>query len=124
MQARELYCSDWFTKARAYVEGQKGRWLILSAKHGVVEPDQVLAPYEETLYEKTAMERRTWAESVSASLKRRVARGDRVILLAGAVYREHLVPLLKDYGCEIEVPMRGLGIGQQKAWLKQREPGG
>jgi hypothetical protein len=122
MPAKDLYCSDWFTKARAYVEAQKGRRLVLSAKHGMVEPDQVIAPYEETLYDKTAEERRNWATSVADEVSRRMRRGDRVVILAGSLYREHLVPLLKEHGCEVEVPMRGLGIGQQKAWLKRRVP--
>jgi hypothetical protein len=46
--------------------------------------------------------------------------GDRVILLAGVLYREHLVPKLRQAKCYVEVPIKGLGIGQQKAWLKRR----
>jgi len=30
-RARDLYCSDWFLKARAYVEGQHAPWLISRA---------------------------------------------------------------------------------------------
>jgi hypothetical protein len=42
-------------------------------------------------------------------LKRRIRSEDRVVILAGSLYREHVVPLLKRHGCEVEVPMRGLG---------------
>jgi hypothetical protein len=34
---------------RAWVERTCDRWFILSAKHGLVEPGRVLAPYDETL---------------------------------------------------------------------------
>lgn len=44
LPARELYRSDWFLKARAYVEAQGEEWFILSAKYGLVSPDQVIAP--------------------------------------------------------------------------------
>jgi hypothetical protein len=48
-QARDLYNSDWFLKARDYVEGTHSPWFILSAEYGLVPPDQVLAPYERTI---------------------------------------------------------------------------
>jgi hypothetical protein len=34
---------------RRYAESHADAWCILSAKHGLVEPAQVLAPYEVTL---------------------------------------------------------------------------
>ncbi|SRR6266478_2356864 len=118
MRARDLYCSDWFLKVRAYVEALDARWLILSAKYGVVDPDEVIAPYEVTLNSMGTGERREWAHRVTAQLRSRCHRGDTVVILAGESYREHLVPILKEWGCAVEVPMRGLGIGRQLAWLK------
>src|SRR3546814_2674569 len=47
--ARDLYASPWFQKARAYVERQGGAWFILSAKHGLIAPETVIARYDETL---------------------------------------------------------------------------
>jgi hypothetical protein len=66
--ARDLYISDWFQKARAYVEKQGDPWFILSAKHGLVRPDQVLQPYELTLNNMAAKERRAWAQRVLEAL--------------------------------------------------------
>lgn len=37
-QARDLYTSDWFLKAREYVESTGSPWFILSAEHGLVPP--------------------------------------------------------------------------------------
>ena len=48
-RAKDLYISDWFLKARAYVEDTHSPWFILSAEYGLVPPDKVLAPYERTL---------------------------------------------------------------------------
>lgn len=44
--ARELYVSQLFKKASAYAEKTCDRWYILSAKHGLVHPDEVLEPYD------------------------------------------------------------------------------
>ena len=44
MPARELYCSAWFQKARAFVERQVGEWFILSAKYGLVAPEVSVGP--------------------------------------------------------------------------------
>lgn len=49
-RAAELYRSDWFRRARAYVEAEGGRWFILSAKHSLLRPSKRIAPYETSLY--------------------------------------------------------------------------
>ncbi|MGH7878403.1 MAG: DUF6884 domain-containing protein [Candidatus Binataceae bacterium] len=120
MPARELYCSPWFQKARAFVERQAGEWLILSAKYGLVEPDQVIEPYNETLNEKTIEERREWSKKVVQELRPHCPAGTSVAFLAGEKYREFLAPTLSELGCRVEVPMEGLGIGEQLRWLSER----
>lgn len=117
--ARDLYESPLFAKSRRFVEQNCDAWFILSAKYGLVSPSEVIEPYEETLNAKSRQERREWSERVWAQLKGRVALGDRVILLAGERYRGDLIPLLSSHGCEIAVPMEGLGIGRQLQWLAQ-----
>jgi hypothetical protein len=117
--ARELYCSDWFLKARAYVEAQRAEWFILSAQHHLVKPDHVIAPYNVTLNGMSSADRRTWAVRVIKQLQPLCRPGMEVVFLAGKTYREHLVPVLSGWGCEVGIPMEGLAIGQQKAWLKR-----
>jgi cytoplasmic iron level regulating protein YaaA (DUF328/UPF0246 family) len=116
-KAADLYRSSWFLKARAFAERRRARWLILSAKYGVVEPLQDIAPYEKTLNEMKAPERRTWAEGVLRQLEPHLAGIDEVVFLAGVRYREHLVPALQARGIRVSVPMEGLTIGRQLAWL-------
>src|SRR5260370_40393815 len=106
LPARELYCSDWFVKARAYVETQGKDWFILSAKHGLVEPHDVIDPYNETLNEMSSGERRAWAERVAVKLRPKCRDGTEVIVLAGQAYREHLLPILQGWGCRVRVPMK------------------
>lgn len=114
--AADLYRSDWFRKARSYVEEIGAPWYVLSAAHGLVEPTKRLAPYDATLRDPTAAERRLWGEKTVRQLRRAI--GPRyagpIVFLAGRLYRE---PLLAFAGERAAVPMLGMGIGQQKAWL-------
>jgi hypothetical protein len=121
-KARELYRSDWFRKARAYVEARGASWFVLSAKHGLVDPDQVVSPYNETLSGKPKRERKLWAAGVAAELGRRIEGPARIIILAGAFYRDELVPLLLDR-FEVLAPLAHLGLGEQKRLLKLMNAG-
>lgn len=114
--ARELYVSALFRKARAYAEASGQDWFVLSAEHGLVHPDTIVAPYEKTLNTMPVAERREWATRVLAALEPHLLDADRIVFLAGARYRELLEgPLSRR--ARVEVPMAGLGIGRQLQWL-------
>ncbi len=115
--AQDLYTSDWFNKARKYVEGTGCPWWILSAKLGLVAPSEVIAPYDETLNKASAQARRDWARSVLVHLRPLLERGDTAVFFAGQKYREHLVGPLEEMGVKVAVPMEGLKIGEQLSWL-------
>ena len=122
MAAKDLYSSDWFRKARAYVEAQSPHWLILSAKYGLVKPRQLVAPYEATLGNMNAAKRREWANKVAAQIRRHCPKGTEVVILAGRKYRENLVPILIHWGCKLHIPLEGMGIGRQLRWFKKQMP--
>ncbi|MFK4706064.1 hypothetical protein ABIC83_002903 [Roseateles asaccharophilus] len=117
--AQDLYTGDLFKKSRAWAERFGSRWMILSAKHGLVAPDQVIEPYDVTLNLLGLDALAEWDTRVSAEFARLgldsygSARG--VVVLAGRRYRRWI-----ESRPGVEVPMRGLGIGQQKAWLRDR----
>lgn len=120
--AKEFYCSEWFCKARRYVESTRCKWFILSAKYGLVTPHAVLRPYNLTLKTLGLAERRLWAYRVLKQFDNATRNVDEVIFLAGERYREFLVKELKDRNIRVQVPMEGLGIGRQLAWLKRNSP--
>jgi hypothetical protein len=119
-EAQYLYGSAWFRKARAYAEGNADSWYILSAKHELITPDTVIAPYEETLNTMPAAVRRMWAQSVMLDLRKVLEPSDTVIILAGMKYRQYLVDPLKNLGCTVKIPMSGMRIGEQLQWLNQQ----
>lgn len=119
-RASDLYCSSLFQKARAYAERVADAWYILSAEYGLLSPDTVIRDYDRTLNAMSVAERRAWADKVSADLKKVLLPSDRVEILAGARYREFIMPALRDACAEVTVPMEGLKIGEQLRWLKLR----
>jgi len=95
------------------------KWFILSAKHGLLSPDDVIEPYEKTLNRMRVTERQSWAKQVLGSLTSPIKQADRVVILAGMRYRELLHEELLAMCRQIEVPMEGLRIGKQLQWLEQ-----
>jgi hypothetical protein len=117
VRAEELYVSPWFRKARAYVNAINAPWRILSAKHGLLRPDAIVGPYEATLNTMAIAPRRAWAERVLRDLEPLVAAGDTVVVIAGARYREFLVPTLARWSVRVDIPLEGLRIGEQLRWF-------
>lgn len=107
--AKDLYQSALFLKSRRYAEQHGDRWLILSARHGVVDPETIVEPYDETLSRMPAASRREWSANVARQLDG--LRRDRLIVLAGDAYCGWTE------GFDVDRPMRGLGIGRQLKFL-------
>src|SRR5262249_43821273 len=111
--AAQLYASRLFRLASQVCSLRYNRWFILSALHGLVEPDEIIEPYDRTLQEMDSVGRQAWAAQVLAQLRQRglFHAGHRFLLHAGADYAD---PLAQWLGAE--QPLRGLGIGQRLAW--------
>jgi hypothetical protein len=116
-RASELYASQWFVKARAYVEATHRPWFILSAEYGLLAPDRVVKPYEKTLSLMKRSERQEWAKRVIAQMDADLPPADRIVILAGKRYREFLIDYLRRRAGRVQVPMEGLAIGRQLQFL-------
>lgn len=115
--AKELYTGELFKKSKAYAE-QTGRpYFILSACHGLVKPNQEIAPYNFTLKKQRQREREGWATRVASSIVWEVPAGSTITILAGNDYAEPLESILTRQGFTINRPLKGLGIGQQQQKL-------
>jgi hypothetical protein len=121
--AADLYTSALFEKSRAWVEGNCDGWFILSARYGLLAPDARVDPYEQTLKEMSAGERRAWANRVLAQMREvgLLTGGTTFVWLAGMPYKRDLAELLSAY--DQEDPMQGLPIGKRLQWLTEHAPG-
>ena len=121
--AKDLYTSALFRGAQCSVERSCDRWFVLSALHGLVEPDQVLDPYEQTLNTASRSERRAWAERVLHQVEATLGAG-----LSGHTFEAHagrnylafgLVQGLESRGATVEQPLDGLGLGKRLSFYKE-----
>lgn len=117
--ACDLYTSQLFRYLRGYAKANADCWYILSAEHGLLRPEQVIAPYERTLNKMGKVERLAWAERVQRQLLDVLPSGAEVIVLAGERYRSDLVPFLTAHGYNVSVPLEGLPLGRQLQRLKE-----
>lgn len=113
--ARELYSPSFvFSRSAAYVAARCDEWFILSAKHGLVHPDTVVAPYDETLAGAPKAVRDEWAEGVREALQARYeGRPVKFVLMAGRNYSGAVEGL----DAEVEEPLKGMGTGFRRQWL-------
>lgn len=116
--AQQLYTSDLFCKRRAYAKATGAPWLILSALHGVVAPDDVLAPYDMALKDQSAGYRRQWGKRVVAELATRglLVAGSVLEVHAGAAYVDAIATDVAARGARLIQPLAGLRMGEQLAW--------
>ncbi len=117
--ARDLYTSTLFHGRRGYVEATGDPGFVLSALHGVVDPEERLSPYDESLTTASTSARRQWSQRVLRQLRERL--GDLSLyafeLHAGQTYCDYgLVAGLEDAGAIVERPAAGLSQGRQLAF--------
>lgn len=105
-------------RRRRYAEASGCPWLILSAKHGLIDPDERIAPYDLALGQMSAPERRSWGEHVVRQLEDRLGSivGITFEVHAGADYRRAIEPGITKRGGIVSAPLAHLGQGEQLAW--------
>lgn len=120
--AKELYIGELFKKARKYSENVHSSYYILSALHGLVDPNECLEPYNYTLNDLSKSEVVNWSNKVHHQLQQVISVDEvsDIYIYAGKNYRNHLVPLLLADGYKISLPLEGLGIGEQLSWFKSK----
>lgn len=115
-EAKNLYTSTLFQGRRAFVERSCDRWFILSAKHGRVDPDEVLDSYDECLADLGRAARRAWSAKVLQQLEKALGplNDHEFEIHAGADYRGvGLGDGLVARRATVDVPTAGLTPGPQ-----------
>ena len=110
--------SSLFKKAYRYAIKNYKLVAILSAKYGLLLPNDEIEPYDLTLKTMTKQQRKEWANKVFKQMKKRLDLNKirSAYFHAGREYREHLIPKLELTGVKCIVPLEGLSFGQQLAW--------
>jgi hypothetical protein len=116
-KAKEIYISPLFKLNMKYALSLKpDKIFILSAKYGLLDLEQEIEPYDLTLNNLKKEEINSWANKVLDNLKEEDLNNDEFIFLAGEKYRRFLIPKIENY----KIPLKGLGIGKQLKFLKNK----
>jgi len=117
-RAESLYTSPLFRLNLKFARHlNPDKIFILSAKYGLIDLNKEIEPYNKTLNNMKSSEIKQWADNVIGQLKESAdLKNDDFIFLAGNNYRKYLIPYIKNY----KVPMKGLGIGKQLQYLKDK----
>jgi hypothetical protein len=117
--AKDMYNSPLFKKAWAYAKSlNSDKIYILSAKHGLLNPDTKIDYYDESLVNASVSKRKEWTDKVLTQMKDAGldTQNDTFIFLAGKAYYDYLQKELTN--CEF--PYAGKGsIGYILQFLTQ-----
>jgi hypothetical protein len=110
--------SNLFKKAYQYATRHYDKVVILSAKYGLLFPEDEIEPYDLTLNRMSIKQCKEWANNVFEQMTKRLdLEKIRIAYFhAGKRYREYLIPKLELRGVKCIVPLLGLSFGQQLAW--------
>lgn len=115
-KAKDLYISPLFRGRRRYVEKSCNEWFVLSALHGLVDPEEVIAPYNVTLKTFSSSLKHQWSSRILSELNRRFNDYQNLVfeVHAGSDYRDFgLTSELVELGAQVRVPAYGLSQGRQ-----------
>ena len=116
--AKDLYDSALFTRRRAYAQNSGTPWFILSSQWGLLDPDQVIAPYDMYLADQPASYRRVWGQFVAEQLAVRhpLTRGAVIELHAGDAYTSALREPFTARGFTLRCAVDAKSLGQTLQW--------
>ena len=106
--AGEMFRSDGFARAREHAQHSRLPWFVLSAKHGLLDPAEVISPHEIQIDDQPASYRTAWGEWVVAQLADRLQLDGVVVEVHGGVdFAQPLRQPLARRGAALELPLPG-----------------
>lgn len=115
--AAELFRGPLFQRAREYALRSGDPWFVLSAKFGLLDPAEHIAPYDVYLADRPPSYRTAWGAWVVAQLSERMPlAGLTVEVHAGEAYCAPLREPLRAAGARVAEPLAGLRQGERLAW--------
>lgn len=119
-----LFRSDGFARAREHAVHSRLPWFVLSAKHGLLDPDDVVGPYDVQIDDQSAAYRTAWGEWVVAQLADRVQLDGVTVEVHGGVdFAQPLRHALARRGATLEIPLPGAWRESEPDWPAGQQDG-
>ena len=115
--ARDMYVSPLYRKSVQLAELWGVPFYILSAKYGLLHPEELIEPYEQTLKTATKKEKQDWGQRVDKQIRELPRK--KFIVLAGDDYFVPLVEAGSGDPLDYFAPMRSLSLGTRLAFLNE-----
>lgn len=118
--ARLMYASPRFGRLRSIAEILAADYCVVSAKHGLLDPDQVIEPYDLDLVSLSAEARELWAREVLSQLAGRGGHRPFILLTTGAYLSELLAAnCRREQPLTLFTPFAGLSEASEDEWIEQ-----
>jgi hypothetical protein len=115
--AEDLYRSETFILARRFAQAQSDRWLIFSAKYGLLPPGSRVAPYDQHISDLTTAERTDLVRLLKRQVTQFELNKQRFTSLCDADYND----VLRSAGIQIEEnPVEAFTKSAKLEWLRAR----
>jgi hypothetical protein len=112
-----LFESPQFAAARERAVSSGHPWFVLSAKHGLLDPDDVVGPFEMQIGDQASGYRATWGEWVVAQLAARVQLQDTVVEVHGGIdFAQPLRAPLTRRGALLDISLPGMWQESELDW--------
>jgi hypothetical protein len=112
-----LFESAGFARAREYAVRAGLPWFVLSAKHGLLDPGDVVGPYEVELGDQSVGYRTAWGEWVVAQLGDRIQLSGVTVEVHGGVdFAQPLRHPLARRSAALEIPLPGTWRESEPGW--------
>lgn len=123
VRSKHAYTGAPFKVNKEFAEKFADRWMILSARYGLIDPDEPIMDYEETFL-------RPGPNTIKLHvLIQQIIDKDllcfrRIICLGGKAYQEKAAEAFGTFGVKVEFPTSGMPIGKSMGFVKNFDPFG
>ena len=121
--ARELYTGSLTRAAMRHADRTGHPWFVVSALWGLVEPGEVVEPYNVRVTELDARAQALLGEQVARRLRSAVPVARVAEVHAGEAYLRVVRGPLQAQGFVVEAPLAGLEIGERLRWYREVSAG-
>lgn len=119
-KAKDLYTGTLTRRSIDFASRSFERWFILSAKYGLLRPDDRVEPYELKMSAIPKAARREWGARVQESLLRYgVPLEDRLLVLAGEDYIQAITSVSEYKVYRLFKKNTDAGMGYRMKWFKE-----